>query len=929
MSKKPPTPAGAPTQPANGYNEDFQSPLPGRKINSPFGPRRAPRTGNGRFGSTNHTGVDFAAPEGTAVRASASGVVTFAGRQGGYGLRVVIRHDEDTETTYSHLSTISVSVGQRVTQGQIIGEVGSTGNSSGPHLHFEVVEDGVKINPATVLGQSTNIDLNDTTAAENRKKDEQEASGLSAVSEEELNRRLSELSYNQDEIIRKLISGEHFQDNPANEFKNLTYHWRLFTTVDQDLLTELTSESTMADFYKRVSELKQVTIAETGVTGFNVDGVTITSLVGTDYLSGSTMFQNFEIKITEPNGAIFLDALRNAAVEVGTRNYQKCFYYLELTFKGYREDGSIELKPFANLPNGGKWLWSLILSDIEVNVTAGGGTYTLSMINQNDSFTSSRLNIIPYTVNIKGDTLGQFMDDMCEKLNNYYRVMRGGETIVFKNKFHPIAGLMTADEVRAIPVSYESKEVNESRSEGMSVTNQISLLQETRTAHIPSGFTVADVLDAVLQSCETAQNLVKGTKINAFYVNESSEKINQDGFRNSVLFRVEPEIRHPNYDPIFNEYYKEVTLHIYGFYHHTAVLSRFDTLLETNAQKAIIADLAARNFLRKRYEYLFTGQNTEVLEMDLGFKLNWAALLPRFTDASSDQVAPHAKARIPGPNEQPGIPTDQRPTSEEIATSQTQIAEIGAERQRLSEELARIQAREAAGEITPEEAQAQKAEIQRQVDELKKRYGEYSNLNELRSQLQAERPMVAPSRNYERLYGEALATATIEGEDRKNVFPITTDFVTSDTVTGLSGQYHAGKSIYGAVLNQVYGPMASKLMRQDITIRGDPYWIGPGSFEIAILRASDLFSNEWPNFSQGCNTILFRMAYPLGQDYDGNVILRSDETVTGVYQVTSVTHRFDGGQFTQVLKCIRVPLIDVYKTLFKDINGVNEQNNGQ
>lgn len=935
MSKKPPTPAGAPTQPANGYNEELQSPVPGRKITSPFGPRRAPRTGNGRFGSTNHKGVDFAAPEGTNVRASASGIVTFAGRQGGYGLRVVIRHDEDTETTYSHLSTISVSVGQKVTQGQIIGEVGSTGNSSGPHLHFEVVEDGVKINPATALGQSTNVDLNDTTAAENKKKDQQEASGLTAQSEEELNRRVAQLNQNQDEIIRKLISGEHFLDNLSNQYYNLTYHWRLFTTVDQDFLTELSTESTLGDFYKKISELKQVTIAETGVTGFNIEAVTIESIVGPDYISGSTLFKNFNIRITEPNGAVFLDALRNAAIEVGTRNYQKCFYYLELTFKGYNEDGSIELKPFADLPNGGKWLWSLIFTDIDVNVTSGGGTYNLSMLHQHDSFTGSRLNIVPYTTTVKGNTLGEVMDNLCTRLNDYYFHMKSDRITTFKAKFHPIEGLMTAEEVRAIPISYELPDINESRSEGMEApkgedqnnqtVNNVTLNASAKTAYVPTGVTVADVLDAVLQSCETAQNLVKGTKVNSFYVNESNERINQAGFRNSVLFRIEPEVRHPNYDPIYNEYYKDITLHIYGFYHHTSVLSQFDTLLEEDSQRAIIADLASRNLLRKKYEYLFTRSNTEILEMDMGFKLNWSALLPRFTDASYEQADTHAKARTAGPNENPGLPRDDRPvTPEEVATATSQSADDFNERVNINNEIEQLRQKNVPiADISqwPPEDQKRYEELAAKLKVLNDRSrGNRNAVSEARQALQAERPMTAPSRNYERLYGEAIPIHNVEGEERKNLFPITTEFLMDDTVTGVAGQYHAGKSIYGAVLNQVYGPVASKLMRQDITIRGDPYWIGPGSFEEMIARNNDQVNEQWPKFSLGCNVILLRMAYPLGQDYDGNIILRNDETMTGVYQITSITHRFEGGQFTQVLKTIRIPLVDVYKTLFKQIN---------
>ncbi|MEB3214000.1 MAG: M23 family metallopeptidase [Leptolyngbyaceae bacterium] len=104
-------------------------------ISSPFGWRSHPIFGNTRF----HTGTDIAAPMGTPVVATFSGRITVADFLGGYGLTVVIRHeDNSTETLYGHLSEIFVRPGETIQQGEVIGRVGSTGNSTGPHLHFEL-----------------------------------------------------------------------------------------------------------------------------------------------------------------------------------------------------------------------------------------------------------------------------------------------------------------------------------------------------------------------------------------------------------------------------------------------------------------------------------------------------------------------------------------------------------------------------------------------------------------------------------------------------------------------------------------------------------------------------------------------------------------------------------------------------------------------
>lgn len=97
--------------------------------------------------STGHRAIDYAASKGTPIRATADGVVAFAGWDGPYGNKVSIRHNGTYTTNYAHQSKIAVKRGQKVTQGQVIGYVGSTGFSTGPHLHYEMVKNGTKINP--------------------------------------------------------------------------------------------------------------------------------------------------------------------------------------------------------------------------------------------------------------------------------------------------------------------------------------------------------------------------------------------------------------------------------------------------------------------------------------------------------------------------------------------------------------------------------------------------------------------------------------------------------------------------------------------------------------------------------------------------------------------------------------------------------------
>lgn len=121
-------------------------PVDGR-LSSPFGERDHPLTGE----TKHHDGVDFAAGQGTPIRAAADGVVSFAGQRGGYGNVVIVDHPGGLQTLYAHQSHVGVTEGEWVGRGQVIGAVGSTGRSTGPHLHFEVREGGRAVDPLPCL----------------------------------------------------------------------------------------------------------------------------------------------------------------------------------------------------------------------------------------------------------------------------------------------------------------------------------------------------------------------------------------------------------------------------------------------------------------------------------------------------------------------------------------------------------------------------------------------------------------------------------------------------------------------------------------------------------------------------------------------------------------------------------------------------------
>lgn len=131
-----------------GGGSGFSAPLSYINVTCAFGPRIHPLWGT----ASNHTGVDLAAGQGTPIYAIASGTVTAAGYSDAYGYNVTLAHGNGYGSMYAHMTNFTVSVGQSVSQGQVIGYVGSTGWSTGPHLHFEIYVNGAPVNPMLYIG---------------------------------------------------------------------------------------------------------------------------------------------------------------------------------------------------------------------------------------------------------------------------------------------------------------------------------------------------------------------------------------------------------------------------------------------------------------------------------------------------------------------------------------------------------------------------------------------------------------------------------------------------------------------------------------------------------------------------------------------------------------------------------------------------------
>ena len=138
--------------------QSYQFPVSGR-VSSSFGMRVHPISRQHK----HHDGMDIAAPKGSSIKPIADGTVISSGVKGGYGNVVVIEHDNGLTSMYAHCDELLVSVGEQIRKNMTIAKVGSTGFSTGPHLHLEIRKDGILVNPVDYIGTSYSESIDENT----------------------------------------------------------------------------------------------------------------------------------------------------------------------------------------------------------------------------------------------------------------------------------------------------------------------------------------------------------------------------------------------------------------------------------------------------------------------------------------------------------------------------------------------------------------------------------------------------------------------------------------------------------------------------------------------------------------------------------------------------------------------------------------------
>lgn len=659
------------------------------------------------------------------------------------------------------------------------------------------------------------------------------------------------------------------EPNPMSSLYQPTYYFKLY--VMNDL---------------KPSEDNQVIIAETGNTALNLTSVRIDGIVGPNLRTRNSMATNITIKMTEPFGLNLPDRLVAAARHLNIQNYLKTTFMLQLKLHGYNASGQyVEV--------GGGWRWRIMIIDVKSVVTEQGAEHTLTAIPYPELALQDQNGILPVNVTAEGTTVGEILKGVIDALNAHCNEIHGYDYITYSIIDSPYPeGTSLSGITRPFDHKVESEtpqEENE-RSKGNN---------DTPKGQFSQGTDIPSLVDNVFAASKTAVQMATLERSIARQLDQDVEITRSP---TSVMHRIETQVKVKGFDPIYGDYQKEI-IFVVRPYETMRIQSGLTSASQSEAKDGAtrLQHAMKRMFLCKQYDYIFTGLNTEVDKFDIELNFRWAVSAPLLYQGGGVGGA------IPN-YDNTTIPRYINQDSREL-TPQTINEDINAVRSRrqvVQDTMASI-----ADPTDEQQAQAQAA---------------YAELDRRERSLLADRALLGRIRAANVRVGEVDETPeVILAEDLEPelsaVHPLSITRPANNpslqSGVGMTNTRDGTKSVYGTLLNQLYGSFDGNLQTITLDIKGDPYWLGPNSTPDAnfdmissdALATQDITSNiDAPNFLNGEHMFAFNFGLPQGYDSStNNVQLNNDETYSGFYAVSKVENIFENGKFQQRLEAYRIP----------------------
>lgn len=706
--------------------------------------------------------------------------------------------------------------------------------------------------------------------------------------------------------------------NILSSVEQPAYHIRFYVT--QDSAFDFSNAKSYADFKKNsIDTLAQTTIAESGVTGLNVQSLVVDAITAPTDITRSFSATSMTLTIAEPMGVSFFDMMVNSAAELKIRNYTKFFYYLEISFKGY-ENGNPIPNICSSYSNAGTWLYQVTINDIAVDSNATGSIYTLKL-QPNEEMTAFDQDTftLPEPFTPAASTIGGVLTELAKMLNDSNQRNYGYQMTDFDFATIPVTVNNQVYDPSKWTITPKDIDWQDQRSMAMS-TDASSNQGASQTGHFARGMKIGDVIDAIFQASPDAQRLAKD-------VPQQDAIQKTDGkMRTCVLLRYEPCVMVKDYDFYYEQYKKSITFHIKSFITTKPALHHDDINDATNTtlQQSTAQLMNQAGYMCKRYDYMFTGLNTEVLNFDFKYNFAWNITLPRLAGFQNSTTATTIQAKV-NPNVTSSGDDPVQTDLSKINSAYNNAADANTKAQQaLADMNANPNAYTAEQKATIENAAKSTSAALTSIQNSSNTVGKLIANNAAKVNTDAQNKL-GVGRTSGLKYAEDLVTVVEQPR-----IPLSIKQDNSDPRYNANGPYPEtwtrDRAIFAAILDQVNSPITTSLMNITLEIKGDPYWLGDGNVARMIGNyiaaqqqisrqhmSAGVVSNTLVDPSHGDIMFLLTFKFSAGVNDDGSPILSVNNSFTGVYAVRQVQHTFSNGSFKQVLTCQRMERMDAFK----------------
>lgn len=629
--------------------------------------------------------------------------------------------------------------------------------------------------------------------------------------------------------------------NPLNEYETYTYNLRLYVC----------QPSSLSSLDGAISSGSALLLADNAqIAKFNISSCEQVFSIGHGAVR-EAIGSRFALRVAEPNGVTLLSTIKTLCNQLGILNHTRAGYILAIDFHGRKKDGRPHKFPQT-------FYYPLIISKFDFKVTEGGAQYNIDMVENSQVGYQYLSNVINDQIVVEAQTVGEFVDRFQERLN---------KSLDHAWRINP----SLAAGIRPDQYEFEFDETTQDwrrwRFEALdqdfevSGTSFIGRAGENPSLQViaTNGSNITNIMSQVLQLTKEYKNIL--TMQNGI--------ISQQGMRDApenqtsrqldslpVFFKMLSNVEYGEYDQFRGDYTKTIKYRLKAYTVTDEIIDALayaTSITDTRTQNRRVDNLISSNFLRKRYDYYYTGLNTEVLELDMQF------------DYAYFYVLPYGDGYFGDP--------------------EVQTPQVSKDRESVLARLSDVQV-----------AKRNAASAQRSLDNAIA--GGSSSLGFF------IRGVEAATIQFNTVLEDTLNVLANEynytPDEIQYMMRFNADVISDQEFYGSDNNTKSGTLKMGAVRANLDN--ASDMVKIELVVRGDPYWMGKPN----TLYNTQQNVDGLADFEAGSPSFFLNVNLPTNDEgVDGRRKPQPDMQMCGLYTVRSVINRFENGQFVQYLEAVR------------------------